>query len=223
MAITTYRHSAATQLTANFNQREFDCKGHSCRCKCGCASTPIDTKLIRKLQVLRNWTGLAIAVNSGRRCEKHNRCQGGASQSYHVKGQAADITISGKTPAQVAKLAQDVGFIGIGRYRTFTHVDTRTVKYMWIDGKGAISTHSGAKRKCPHSFTSTETLSVGCRGESVKAVQWILTWAGYSCKVDGSFGDATRQAVVAFQQDMLLTADGIVGYITRTALKEVAS
>ncbi|MBE6753211.1 MAG: DUF882 domain-containing protein [Ruminococcaceae bacterium] len=223
MSIITYKRGTDTALTANFKQHEFDCKGHSCKCGCGCKTTPLDTKLIRKLQVLRNWTGKPITVNSGRRCETHNRCQGSAPGSYHVKGQAADIVIAGMTPAQVAKLAQEVGFVGVGRYRTFTHVDTRTVKYMWIDGKGAVSTHSGKRKKCPHSYTSVEELSVGSKGTAVRAVQWILNWAGYPCKVDGDFGGKTKAAVMDFQRDMLLTADGVVGYVTRCALKEVSA
>lgn len=44
---------------------------------------------------------------------------------YHPMGVAADITIEGHTPAQIADAAEDYGFHGIGIYNTFTHVDLR--------------------------------------------------------------------------------------------------
>lgn len=40
-------------------------------------------------------------------------------------GKAADIVIEGWDPVEVAALAEEVGFVGIGLYNTFTHVDVR--------------------------------------------------------------------------------------------------
>ena len=37
-------------------------------------------------------------------------------------------------------------------------------------------------------------------------------------KIDGQFGDGTREAVIAFQKARGLNADGIVGEMTREAL-----
>ena len=57
-------------------------------------------------------------------------------------------------------------------------------------------------------------LKKGSKGESVKALQTLLIGNGYSCGsygADGSFGDATDQAVRAYQKDNGLTVDGIVG------------
>lgn len=66
------------------------------------------------------------------------------------------------------------------------------------------------------------------RGEGVKWVQWELSQYSEYCKqmilnaggIDGVFGETTAQLVTCFQQIYGLTADGIVGISTRTALKK---
>jgi peptidoglycan hydrolase-like protein with peptidoglycan-binding domain len=63
------------------------------------------------------------------------------------------------------------------------------------------------------------TLSVGSRGPAVEELQTLLTDRGYSPGTsDGVFGNQTRNAVKAFQRDQGLTADGIVGSATMSAL-----
>jgi len=58
-------------------------------------------------------------------------------------------------------------------------------------------------------------LQVGVeRGSDVQRVQNILNRAGYySGSIDGIYGPQTRDAVIAFQRDYGLVADGIVGPI----------
>jgi uncharacterized protein YcbK (DUF882 family) len=58
---------------------------------------------------------------------------GGATYSQHKYGLAADITISGVTPLQVAKYAQTLmpSSGGIGLYKSFTHIDCRKTKSRW--------------------------------------------------------------------------------------------
>lgn len=225
MAIKMYKKGAGTQLTRNFNQDEFDCKGSSGCCNCRCGTTKVDTKLIRKLQALRHRLGRSITINSGYRCPTHNRCQGGASASQHTYGKAADIRCS-LSPAQLAKAAQEVGFTGIGRYSNRVHVDTRagnSYYYTYADGREiAKSTHGGKKQNCPYALGS-KTVKRGSSGAAVRAVQWIVNWSGYPCSIDGVFGAKTEAALRNFQRDMMLAADGIVGANTRAALKEVIS
>ena len=227
MSVKKYIRKKNTRLTTNFGSKEFDCKGTSCRC----TVTRIDSKLSRKLQILRNKLGKTIIINSGNRCPKHNAAVGGTASSYHLntKGKAADIRVEGVTPEQLAKAAQDVGFSGVGCYSGtaghFVHVDTRAGVYYWKNTAGkniTAATHGGKKEKCPHTLGGA-TIKKGSTGESVKALQWILNWAGYTCTVDGSFGAKTETALKAFQADMLLTADGIAGKETLAALKEVAA
>lgn len=59
------------------------------------------------------------------------------------------------------------------------------------------------------------------RGDQVKALQMLLIGYGYSCGssgVDGSFGPATENAVICFQEDCGLLPDGIVGPDTMGSL-----
>jgi g-D-glutamyl-meso-diaminopimelate peptidase len=57
-----------------------------------------------------------------------------------------------------------------------------------------------------------ELLSLGSRGPNVKLVQSLLNRIGYNAgPVDGIFGVLTQQAVIQFQRNNALKADGIVG------------
>lgn len=65
------------------------------------------------------------------------------------------------------------------------------------------------------------TLSKGSKGETVRALQILLTAYGFSCGsagADGVFGSGTESAVKGFQRACKLDADGIVGRDTWTAL-----
>lgn len=58
------------------------------------------------------------------------------------------------------------------------------------------------------------------RGEDVKTVQETLTQLGFRPgPVDGAFGDKTEDAVIQFQEENNLYADGIVGPTTWAALR----
>lgn len=65
-------------------------------------------------------------------------------------------------------------------------------------------------------------LSVGSYGSEVRTVQTELKTLGYSVgTVDGIFGQLTRSAVIAFQANHGLSADGIAGPVTSRALSNV--
>ena len=137
MAIKTYAKGTSKKLSANFNSTEFDCHGSGC-----CSSTLVDDKLVTYLQQIREHFGKPVNISSGYRCATHNKNVGGATGSYHAKGQAADIYITGVTPAEIAKYAESIGILGIGLYETssdgfFVHVDTRTSKSFWYGQKQA--------------------------------------------------------------------------------------
>jgi predicted chitinase len=61
-------------------------------------------------------------------------------------------------------------------------------------------------------------LRQGSRGASVQAMQQRLSDLGQTLSVDGNFGPGTRAAVVAFQGQKGLSADGVVGPATWAAL-----
>ena len=71
-------------ITKNFNRKEFTCK-------CGCGLDVINIGLVHRLQVIRDIVQLPMIINSGCRCQDHNRAVGGASVSYHLAGDAADF------------------------------------------------------------------------------------------------------------------------------------
>lgn len=113
------------QLSKNFHRSEFACKD-------GCGADRVKQDLVDVLQKMRDIIGKPIAVNSGVRCERHNRNVGGENHSKHLLGEAADIKVEGMTPKQVAAVAKKVlgsrrG--GIKVYSTFTHVDVRRVPW----------------------------------------------------------------------------------------------
>ena len=132
MAIKEYRKGVCVQLAENFKTTEFDCNGKGC-----CSKTLIDEKLVEYLQTIRDHFGKPVKISSSYRCEIHNPKVGGVKLSLHLKGMAADITIEGVEPAEVAKYAESIGVKGIGLYDTskdghFVHIDTRTKKGFWF-------------------------------------------------------------------------------------------
>jgi peptidoglycan hydrolase-like protein with peptidoglycan-binding domain len=58
----------------------------------------------------------------------------------------------------------------------------------------------------------------GARGDSVANLQQALVDLGYDISVDGIFGEDTESAVVDFQSNNDLDADGVVGPNTWRAL-----
>ncbi len=58
------------------------------------------------------------------------------------------------------------------------------------------------------------TVRLGSRGNFVVALQYLLNMYGYNLSTDGIFGAGTQRAVIQFQTNNNLTADGIVGPAT---------
>lgn len=108
-------------------------------CKCGkhCNGYPVepDQKLVEVLEKIRKHFDVPVTVNSGIRCKKHNSSPavGGASNSQHLYGTAADIIVKGVSPSEVVKYAESLmpNTGGIGTYKTFTHIDVRSTKARW--------------------------------------------------------------------------------------------
>ena len=107
-------------LSKNFKRSEF-------ACKCGCGFDTVDTELLRLLENIRNYFNRPVHITSACRCENHNQFVGGSRNSQHKRGRAADIIVQDIEPDDVAMFAETIMTSGgIGRYSTFTHVDTRT-------------------------------------------------------------------------------------------------
>lgn len=107
-------------------------------CKCGrCGGFPVepDEDLVRLLEKIREHFNAPVTISSGIRCKAHNSSPavGGATNSQHLYGTAADIKVKGVDPAKVVAYAETLlsGTGGIGTYNTFTHVDVRKTKSRW--------------------------------------------------------------------------------------------
>ncbi len=81
-----------------------------------------------------------------------------------------------------------------------------------LSGTSSGGTSSGG------SSTTYPVLRVGSTGSAVSQLQQALVNKGYSLSVDGAFGPITRSAVISFQSNVGITADGIVGPVTWSKL-----
>ena len=123
-------------ISDNFKIREFRCKDDSDKIL-------IDVDFAKKfLQKIRDHFGAPVTINSAYRTATYNKKIGGATNSYHVKGQAFDIVVKGHTPLEVAKYAQKLGIKGIIQYNTFVHIDSRSKKYWARNNNGKVTVKS---------------------------------------------------------------------------------
>ena len=122
------------KLTDNFSKHEFESKDGVDMPKRVLNNIK---KLAIQLQIIREYTGLPITINSGYRSPEHNRSIGGSKGSQHKLGKAADIVIEGLSADTVYELVEDLikkdilNIKGLGKYDTFTHVDIRDKKARW--------------------------------------------------------------------------------------------
>ena len=183
---------------SNFKVREFACND-------GSDEILIDGNLVRYLQRERELYG-ATSITSGYRTPEYNAKIGGVPNSQHVYGKASDTICKNGSPLEVAMTAEAMGMGGIGLYSGFTHIDTRNGKSRWDQRSG----------KQVGVSTFFQTIKYGSSGEYVKIAQRKLGFSGKD--LDGVFGNMTKQAVIAFQDNKNLVADGIVGKMTWTEL-----
>lgn len=101
-------------------------------CPDGCGMLPTQGA-INKLYALRLTYRKPITITSGARCPSYNKRIGGAESSQHTQGKAFDMIIPPSDEWEVIRIAQAVGFKGIGiANNRFIHVDDRDSKpEMW--------------------------------------------------------------------------------------------
>jgi zinc D-Ala-D-Ala carboxypeptidase len=91
---------------------------------------------------------------------------------------------------------------------------TLTSLVLFVASGFAVTVATAAPAQADACYTWTRTLSEGASGEDVRQLQIRVSgYPGFGAVLglDGSFGPATRSAVIRFQQAWGLTADGIAG------------
>lgn len=192
MAVKIYQKTNRVQLSKNFNSREFRC---GLGRPCSCPTTLIDDLLVVYLQKIRDYFGAPVTITSAYRCPSYNSSVGGATGSYHTRGQAADIVVEGVAPRRVAAYAEYIGVKGIGLYETaadgyFVHIDTRTTKSFWYgQGQAYRSTFGGAAAMGPGGGTS----STGAASDGDYSLEQFIRDVQAACgaAVDGIVGPET--------------------------------
>lgn len=121
-------------LTKNINRSEL-------ACSCGCGFDSIDIEVIIAVQQCCDHFAkklrkdrVVLDITSAARCYEYNRkplSEGGPGSndnSQHPKARAIDFKIRGVVPAEVYAYLVSMydGRFGIGRYDSFTHIDSRT-------------------------------------------------------------------------------------------------
>lgn len=183
---------------------------HEFQCKDGSNLVKLHSKLLEKLQELRDTVGLPFNINSAYRTPEHNKAVGGTSNSEHTKGTAVDVSMRNQKISieEMRDLAEKVGFTGIGLYDTFIHLDIRNKKSRW-DYRTVKNIN----------LTYNRALKQGMKGNDVKALQQRLLDLGFNPNgIDGSFGGGTKRAVLDFQRYAKIQVDGSVGRQTVSAL-----
>lgn len=137
----TVDEKKAAKVTPHFSVWEMQCKCGRCEWKNPDKRLMLALEKLRhKLNKMREMAELEahlcmmILVNSAYRCPRHNAAVGGAANSQHLLGKAADIRVKGMSAAKLAEVAEQVPAFaegGIGLYKTFVHVDVRFHKTRW--------------------------------------------------------------------------------------------
>lgn len=102
-------------------------------CKCGCGFDTVSEELLTVLNDIRSHYKTPVKINSGCRCPAHNKAEGGALNSPHMEGIAADIVVVGISPKEVYDYFDNLypNKYGIGLYKNRVHIDVRKTKARW--------------------------------------------------------------------------------------------
>ena len=124
----------SNQLTNDFHLREFKCND----------GTQVPGNLLcnvqelaENLQVLRDFIGVPIHLNSGYRTEKYNEKIGGSPRSQHKLAKAGDLVTQKYTPKQLGAIIKKLILQGkmkqggVGIYPSFVHYDIRGTVARW--------------------------------------------------------------------------------------------
>jgi uncharacterized protein YcbK (DUF882 family) len=114
-------------LTTNISRHEV-----ACNCSCGFDTIDYETLMVVQ-QACDYFSGIignkcTLDVNSGCRCANWNKHVGGSKDSQHLYGRAIDHCIREISISELADyyLKKYPGKYGIGIYKNFIHLDTKS-------------------------------------------------------------------------------------------------
>ena len=90
------------RLSAHFTLSELTATSHGPNYPGRTEIEALRALAVNVLEPIRAGVALAVHVNSGYRSPAVNAAVGGAAGSQHLRGEAADIWVSGLTPAELA-------------------------------------------------------------------------------------------------------------------------
>jgi len=111
-----------------FKNEEFNC---SC-----CKQNHMDFDFLDMLITARTFADIPFIINSGWRCEKHNKSVGGKKSSAHLIGKAVDISApDSRSRFWIVYGLINADFRRIGIGKDFIHVDSdhnKDAEVLWI-------------------------------------------------------------------------------------------
>lgn len=121
-----WKKGEKAKLSENFNTTEFECHGSA-----DGEEQYISVELIKFLEKVRSVFQRPIKINSGYRTKIYNAQVGGASDSQHCKGMAADFAPLlkpefNKELDRLIKIVDKLSPGGMGIYSSWVHADVRT-------------------------------------------------------------------------------------------------
>lgn len=131
----------------------------------------------------------------------------------------------GTTVTELQKRLIELGYLTTSATGTYGEATKAAVKEfqqlagLTADGVAGTATINALFATDAPTKVDTTTLKYGDKGDSVKALQKRLIELGYLTETaNGTFGPATKAAVAEFQKAAGITADGVAGSATITAL-----
>lgn len=148
ITINQYRDFCVTHLTPHFHLSEF-CgtlatssveevrRNTTCLMKDPRAIVNINA-LCHVLEFIRNAVDKPLVINSGYRAPWYNKKVGGAANSFHLQGLAADISTSDFTPEQMTSLRKTLAclfmrkiLVELKYYPNFVHIAINKSKFSY--------------------------------------------------------------------------------------------
>lgn len=141
------RKGSNEQLTNNFTEKEIFNASYG-----GVDSFTISDKVLLGAQIIRDFYGVPMGVNSSHRTVAHELAQGRSGNSQHTKS-ALDLRFLEDNEKYLLLYHQDIlsqgplykklraaGITGFGLYDTFLHIDPRTERMSESDEFGKLET-----------------------------------------------------------------------------------